>query len=287
MAVDALNLIRRRQCKRDGVLKLAHGTQIVVELSTEDAKLLLEAIDERQRGLRGRVVARYLRDMSGKRHRPITPICVGNAGTVFDGQHRLHAHAQMPGGHKIKYIVLIPTEAEEGHIRSVVDIGAGRSAPDIAKLAGLDVPPVLVRAYLTEMGNGTASTIITRAEVPDCLMADKTSVAVAPFCARYKKTKVPQMAAFLRCARKDRTSAEHFFGAVFSEQPTVADKNGDRRYNVTVNTLIRYLANVQGMHRQERKEVFAKCIFAWNSWRRGEDLDRMPTKSFATPPEAI
>lgn len=285
MAVDALNLIRRR--KKGGELKLDHGTFFVSELATEDCKVLLEAVDERQRGVRGRVVARYLRDMTGNRHKSLTPVCLADKGTIFDGQHRLHAHAQMPAKHKIKYLIFVSNERDEDSVRAVIDIGAPRNVVDVAHLVGLDVPPVLLRAYLTESGNGTASTILTRAEVPDCVSADKISMATVPFCARFKKTKVPQMAAFLRCARKDFKAAERFFGAVFAETPTVASESGDRKYSVTVNTLIRYLANVKGMHRQERKEVFAKCLYAWNCWRRGEDLDRMPNKSFPTPPEIV
>lgn len=286
MSVDALNLLRRRKFGK-GELKLPHITKFLVELSTDDAKLLLEAIDARQRGLRGRVVARYGRDMAGDRHKAITPILVSEGGTIFDGQHRLHAHAQMPSGKKIRYEVGFVPEQYEDAVRSIVDIGVARNAVDVAKLVGLDVPAVLVRAYLTEVGNGTASPVLSRAEVPDCIRSDKTSMRAAPFAARFKKTKVPQMAAFLRCARKDYDAAERFWGAVFAELPTVANDKGDRRFNQTANTVIRYLANVKGMHRAERKEVFNKCLYAWNCWRSDETLDKMPGRSIPTPPDVI
>jgi len=286
MAVDAQNIVSRRR-RGKSVLQTADGTFFISELSSEDAKILLEAIDARQRGVRQRMVQRYRRDMAAGRHRPTTPISISAAGTIFDGQHRMHAHAELPKGTKIQYLIFVANEAHEKQVRATIDTNAPRNVVDVGRLCGSDASAVLLRAYMTEMGNGTASTILTRTEVPECVEHDPVSRASMEFATRYKKTKVPQMAAYLRCARKDLKAAQRFWGAVFSEQPTVANEAGDRRYNVTANTVIRYLSNVKGMHRAERREIFSKCIFAFNAWRRDENLDRMPAKSIPVPPEVV
>jgi len=276
MAVDALNLVRRR--KKGSQLSLAHGTFFISVLSTADAKLLLEALDDKQRGMSARVVARYLRDLEGGRFFPIMPIVVTEAGTVIDGQHRIAALAQQPNAKMEFPIFAVAAGKIEKKVRATIDIGKTRSLADIGRLLGLGVPPVLLRAYSMEAGNGRASMVLTRSEIPACVEADDVSMAVVPFCMRYKSVKVAQMAAFLRCARKDRDAAEAFFGAVFSKIPTV-----NKQFDTTANTLVRYLDEVSGLHAQERKDVFAKCLFAWNCWRNGETLTRMPNKSFPPP----
>lgn len=286
MAVDAQNIVARRKCGKSE-LKTENGRFFIADLTSDDAKLLLEAIDLRQRGVRARMVLRYRRDMAALRHRATTPICISAAGTIFDGQHRMHAHAELPKGTRIQYLIFVANEEHEKQVRATIDTNAPRNVVDVGRLCGSNAPAVLLRAYMTEMGNGTASTILTRTEVPECVEQDKVSRDSMEFATRYKKTKVPQMAAYLRCARKDLTAAQRFWSAVFSEQPTVANDAGDRRYNETANTVIRYLANTKGMHRAERREIFAKCIFAFNAWRRDESLPRMPSKSIPVAPEVV
>jgi len=277
--VDAVNLLRRR--RKGHEVPFAHGILFCATLTSDDAKVLMEANDERQRGLRSRVVARYLRDMEGGRFYPIAPIVITEKGSVIDGQHRLMSLSQWPKG-KIEFAVFLVNEGKaEKKVRASIDIGAQRTVVDVGRLVGLDVPANVLRAFSVESGNGRASAVLTRSEIPVLIEADKVVMAVAPFCVRFKKVKVPALAAFLRCARIDRAAAESFFGAVFSQVPTV-----DQKYCVTANTLIRFLADQHSPTEQERRAVFAKCLVAWNAWRADEEITTIAYRG-AQPPNVI
>jgi hypothetical protein len=279
MTVDAVNVVRKR--RKGYEVPFAHGVLFCAKLSSADAKLLMEANDAKQRGLRPRVVARYLRDMENDRFYPIMPLVITDAGNVIDGQHRLTALSQWPNGEIEFSIFLVKEGKAEKKIRASIDIGVVRTAVDVGRIVGLDVPPSLIRAYSLENGNGRSSAVLTRSEIPGLIEHDKIAMAVAPFFAKHKKVKIPALAAFLRCARINREAAEMFFGAVFSQVPTV-----NRKYNVTANTLSHYLAEVHHGTAEDRKNVFAKCLVAWNAWRNDENLERIAYRG-VSPPQAV
>lgn len=96
------------------------------------------------RGIRKSVVNKYVNDMTaGRWSFAGDPIRFGSDGTLYDGQHRCQAVAQMPDGFSVPMAVITGLAPDA---QRVMDQGSKRSGSDQLKIAGFKNTAILAAA---------------------------------------------------------------------------------------------------------------------------------------------
>ncbi|MGZ0147166.1 hypothetical protein ACXJJ3_08850 [Kribbella sp. WER1] len=231
----------------------------------------------RNRPVKDRVVAAYMRDMLASRWQLTgEPVKFNIKGELDDGQHRLKAVVR--SGCTVRMLVVwnVPVGAQE-----VMDSGIKRSVNDQLAMRGTknaSVVSAAVRLALSEPGAGFVTT--------DERIANPTNSEIAAWidthpnihrCAEIGKAYYKQIhlqpsvatLAWMRLSAIDMDACSLFFHSL-AEMTT--DGPGDPR--LALARRLQYLS--QEKTRQNGVMLIGLVYRAWNAWRRGKALTKMP-----------
>lgn len=109
---------------------------VIMDITPAAAKRLLR-LNTNNRNLRDKRVDQYAHDMkAGRWYANGMPIVISNEGVLKDGQHRLHACVKAETTLEGSIVLYLPEKQANCY-----DVGAARSARDLAMYMGLDDSP--------------------------------------------------------------------------------------------------------------------------------------------------
>lgn len=231
----------------------------------------------KNRPIKDRVVAAYARDMMAGRWRMTAEaIKLNTRGELDDGRHR--CLAVKLSGVPVRMMVVwnVPPEAQE-----VMDSGIKRSANDQLAMRGVKNASVLTaaaRLALSEPGAGFVTaderiTTPTNSEITAWIDNHPQIHRCAEIGKSYYKQIYlqPSVAAlaWMRLSAIDLDACSVFFHSVAN---MTTDGPGDPR--LALARRLQYLS--QERTRQNGAMLIGLVYRAWNAWRRGKTLSKMP-----------
>jgi hypothetical protein len=262
-------------------------SDIEVEVMTLDptfAQELLENTPPTQRNLRKSLVDKYASDMlAGRWRKTGAPIRLNAKLELIDGQHRCAACVKAD-------VELLDTVIEtlfDERAFEAIDQGAARSLKDVVKMAGGKPagPPIMAGIIYesfdfkqVRLSMPERLQVVTAFQDLDTIKRIGTSKGVTS----------GMVAAYIRCMKKDRSAANKFFTAAFTNKPIIDDSFCDNAH-----LLSNWILEVKNERRVGKsgeiwkRECAYRCIQAWNAWRRGTVLKRLMFKPDAIMIDAI
>lgn len=258
--------------ERDDVLDInaTKPSAAVVVVTPEMAERFLGK-NVRNRSIRPTVVNAYARDMKAGRWQVTgEAIKFDSTGNLSDGQHR--CHAIIKAGVPVMMFVIrgVSPEAQD-----VMDSGIKRQAYDALRLDGVKNPTIVAaaaRLSLRLVGNRSA----TNAEIGEWVDRNPESVTAAEVAGHYRESIEVHPSvlavAWLNLSAIDAQAASEFFSTVGQNR---TNGDGDPR-----NALIRRLVTARRNNERLSQEAQLSLVYrAWNAWRKGLPLSRMPIES--------
>ena len=233
------------------------------------------------RNIRRNVVAAYARDMrAGNWQLTGDAIRFDRAGTLIDGQHRLHAvitaEASVP-------MLVVKGLGED--VQSVIDTGAKRSPGDMLRLDGVQHPNILAAAarlavalerVRAGLAKGISAVVVTHAEMREWIDANPDVYSAATAAqSYYRELRVPPSVlavAVLTLARVDIDDCNEFFTSL-TNHATAGPGDPRSAY------LTRLTASQRQRERLNQVEHLGLIYRTWNAWRKGETLTRVAVPS--------
>lgn len=249
----------------------------VVDITPEVAQRWLDESNIHNRSIKPSVVAAYVRDMQNNRWRLTgEPIKFDNQGTLLDGQHRLQAISRLDKS--ISTFVVFGLDSES---QDVMDSGVKRGAADALVFEGTknanDVSATARLALSMNENRRIVNVKLTNAEVQEYVRANP-ELPEAIGALRKSTTRhvpiTPRVAtyAFWVMWRVDPNDAIRFMTSL----ETLADLD----ITNPILVLHRRLAGTYGANRKISIEEQLSLVFrAWNYWRRGERLRKLPSQT--------
>jgi len=250
------------------------------EITPEVASQYLEH-NKANRNLKEARIDAIVRDMQGGRFLTTHQgIAFDKSGELVDGQHRLWAviKAQTP-------VVMAVTRGVDERTKAVLDTGVKRTTADYLKLEGYDNRTILGAiartAMLYERGTpiGSYRAATSNAEVYEFLSEHEEMVEAAEL-ARTWYTHLqarPSVigTAYWIFARIDQAKAVEFFTDMVN---MTLNGEGDPRV-----ALMRRLNQARiNAERIPQPVVLSMFVRAWNAWRNGHTMMRMPVDRLRT-----
>lgn len=259
-----------------------HDDEPVAKVVTVTPELAAEWLPRtvRNRPVKDRIVAAYARDMkAGRWLLTGEAIKFNTRGELDDGRHR--CKAVIIAGVPVRMMVVwgVPVGAQD-----VMDSGVKRSANDQLAMRGTKNASVLTaaaRLALTEPGAGFTAPedrIATPTHSELCAWIDahpEIHRAAEIGKAYYKQIHLqPSVAAlaWLRLSEIDREACGLFFHSVAN---MTTDGPGDPR--LALARRLQYLSSERT--RQNGAMLIGLVYRAWNAWRRGKTLSKLPVAS--------
>jgi len=257
-------------------------TTTAVTITPNMAKSWLEN-NTNNRPVAPKVVERYMRDMlSGLWH--FTPAAIGfdTDGNMIDGQHRLHAIANLPEGHSVTMNV---THGLDPQSKFYIDQGRRRTPGNQLSMLGIknyNHNAAGARQYLLwSQGlifkDSSKAQLITSPQIQEWVENHMDLVELANQSHRdlIRNDARPAInrAAFFRFATINVEDAVTFFSRLHSGASLHEG-----------NPILALKQRLETDRRTSRKrtdrEQLGMLITAWNSWRKGKNMKSISSKSW-------
>lgn len=207
-----------------------------------------------------------------------------------NGKHTSHVFSQL-NGETPRGTTIIVTEFECDKLEDVAALystfdtrSSVRSSGDINRIygavAGLDVAARIINRCVTGMSFAIWENGYARHKADEraqLLIAHKDFVEWA---IQFQDTvrcrhlqRGPVIAAMFQTYRKNKSAAAEFWTAVrdgSGARPSVPDRKLER---YLLSTSVNTGAGARGRDAASQREVYVKCLHAWNAWRSGTDTD--------------
>jgi hypothetical protein len=258
--------------------------EVMREFTPDFAAELIKNTPKLQRNVSQSIVSRYAADMLAGRWRTTgDPIRLTPSLELLDGQHR--CHAVVKADVVLRDVVLEILHDERAF--EAIDQGKSRNLRDIVKMSGGIAPePTVMAAIIFEHLNFVPKPL----SMPEKLAIVQTfpEMEVLKQLASLRIATAGMLAAFIRCMKLNREDAVKFYTAVFTNKPII-----DGQFNDTAHLLATWIFQVKNTSRMGKsaegwkRETCARCLSAWNAWRKGITLKRIVYDPDKPMPSAI